>query len=286
MKKSTANKLNDGFYTMLELLFRELDQDAIKLEVEGLKEKMPKASRREIAKILTRRAAIKSAVGGITAGAPGGAIGLLAMGPDIFNLVRQQSRLILSIAFLYEQEPHLEDRFKEVLGTLAISTGASVGRRGARMLIQKGLEKRASEGLMKKIAGRYFARKAPTAIGPIIGGVAGGVINFAAVRSTAKFATDYYENLFKMKSTATPPALTGEIKPAKTAKGSPRKTGGKKSGARKSGTKKAARKSSKKKPAKKSSTKKSAKKTTKKATKKRSSKKSGSKSEGQAPEAQ
>ncbi|MDX1583806.1 MAG: hypothetical protein R3338_09430, partial [Thermoanaerobaculia bacterium] len=119
------NDLQNRFYEIIEDLFRELDQDSIKAEVDALRKEKPKATREEIAKDMIDRTAKKTAMVGATAGVPGGAFGLLAAAPDIFNLVRSQSRLVLSIAFLYEQKPGLDERFREVLAVLALSTGAS-----------------------------------------------------------------------------------------------------------------------------------------------------------------
>src|SRR5687767_11265663 len=155
-KTSEANLKSDRFYKILEMLFHEIDQEAIQNDVTALRASKPKASKRDLAMIMTRRAAMKTATVGAAAGGIGGPYALLAMAPDIFNLVRQQSRLVLSIAFLYDQKPHLRERFREVLATLAISTGASVTRRGMRYLVEQALEAKAAKVLARKIAGRFF----------------------------------------------------------------------------------------------------------------------------------
>lgn len=193
---STRAKFEDRFYNLLETLFKELDQEEIRREVEALRRERPLATRKQLAAVLTRRAAVSTAVVGAGAGAAGGAIGMLAMAPDIFNLVREQSRLILSIAFLYDQAPGREERFREVLATLAISTGASATRRGARYLIAKGLEAGSAKPIVRRIAGRFVARKLP-AIAPVVGSLAGAGLNYMAVRATAKVAVDYYGRLFE-----------------------------------------------------------------------------------------
>lgn len=183
--------LSDSFYRLLELLFRELDQDSIKADVEALRKARPTASRPELARTMTKKAALSAAAVGAGAGAAGGPIGMLAMAPDIFNLVRLQSRLILSIAFLYGHRPHVQERFREVLATLAISTGASASRQGVRYLLQKGLQEKAAKKIVTKIAGRFLARKLPAVI-PIFGGAAGATLNYAAVHATGKAAVEYY----------------------------------------------------------------------------------------------
>jgi hypothetical protein len=142
----------DGrFYALLERLFKEIDQDSIQSEVGALRAAKPELSSEQLADHLTKRAAVRVASVGAAAGIPGGALGVLAMAPDIFNLVLQQSRLVLSIAFLYDRKPHLKRRFKEVLATLAVGTGASAGRVGVRVLVAKGLEHAVAAKLARKI---------------------------------------------------------------------------------------------------------------------------------------
>ena len=169
----------DRLYALLEKLFKEIDQDSIQSEVAALKKAKSGLSRREIAEHLTKRAAVRVASVGAAAGIPGGPLGVLAMAPDIFNLVLQQSRLVLSIAFLYGRKPNVKERFREVLITLGVAAGASAGRVGTRVLVQK-------------IFGRFF-RKRLSAVVPIIGTVAGGTINYLSMRAVGKAAVNYYE---------------------------------------------------------------------------------------------
>jgi hypothetical protein len=182
----------DGrFYNLLEKLFKEIDQDSIKAEVEALRKAKPEMSREQLAQHLTKKAAVRVASVGAAAGVPGGALAVLAMAPDIFNLVLQQSRLILSIAFLYDEQPHLRQRFKEVLATLAVAMGVSAGRAGARALLASGLEKAVAKKIARKIFGRFLARRLPT-IAPIVGTVAGASINYLAMRAVGKAAVAFY----------------------------------------------------------------------------------------------
>ncbi|MDX1582647.1 MAG: hypothetical protein R3338_03525, partial [Thermoanaerobaculia bacterium] len=98
---------------------------------------------------------------------------------------------VLSIAFLYEQKPGLDERFREVLAVLALSTGASATRQGVRYLVTKGLTGKTAEAVMKKVAGRFMARKLP-AIAPVVGSIAGAGLNYMAVRATGRIAIEYY----------------------------------------------------------------------------------------------
>jgi len=196
MKKTSHAKFAERFHHLLESLFREVDQVALKKEIDDLVARKPGVPREKLAKRLIDRAAVSTAVVGAGAGAPGGAIGVIAMAPDIFNLVRQQSRLVLSIAFLYGRRPDLEDRFKEVLATLAVSTGASAGRQGVRYLIERGFEADFAKSLARRIAGRFIERKLPD-LAPVVGSIAGAGLNYFAVQATGKVAVEYFSKLEK-----------------------------------------------------------------------------------------
>jgi hypothetical protein len=179
------------YYALLERLFKEIDQDSIQAEVDALRAAKPQLSREQLADHLTKRAAVRVASVGAAAGVAGGPLAILAMAPDIFNLVLQQSRLVLSIAFLYDRKPHLKRRFKEVLATLAVGTGASAGRVGVRLLVAKGLERAVAAKLARKIFGRYLVRRLPKVV-PIVGTIAGASINYVSMRGVGKAAVAYY----------------------------------------------------------------------------------------------
>ncbi|MGH9457585.1 MAG: hypothetical protein ACRD2J_08105 [Thermoanaerobaculia bacterium] len=198
MAKKTADE--GRFYELLEKLFKEIDQESIRAEVAALRKAKPELSREAIAEYMTKKAAVRVASVGAAAGVVGGPLGVLAMAPDIFNLVLQQSRLVLSIAFLHGREPNVRERFREVFATLAVATGASAGRQGARMLVAKGLERAAAGKIAKKIFGRALARRLP-AVAPFLGTVAGGTINYMSMRAVGRAAVQYYS--------------AGELAPAK-----------------------------------------------------------------------
>lgn len=174
-----------------ERLLTEIDQAEIQRDVLEFRARHPELSDAQIADRLIRSAALKAATTGVVSGAAGGPFALIAMGPDIFNLVRQQSRLVLALAFLHGREPNAPDRLKEVMATLAVSTGASFARRGITQLLEKGLGSQIAYRIAKKLAGRLVARKLPT-LAPIAGSVFGGGVNYLAVRSVGKVAAKYY----------------------------------------------------------------------------------------------
>jgi hypothetical protein len=236
-RMATKKKDDDGrFYALIEKLFKEIDQDSIHAEVAALKKAKPNLSREQLADQLTKKAAVRVASVGAAAGVAGGPLGVLAMAPDIFNLVLQQSRLVLSIAFLYDQEPHLKQRFREVLATLAVATGASAGRQGMRLLITKGLEQAAAAKIARKIFGRFLMRRIP-AIAPVLGTVAGGTINYLSMRAVGRTAVTYYSGReLELERSKPKPRQIAAKKSAAT------RTPAKKSGAKKSAAKKASTK--------------------------------------------
>lgn len=185
------NSINEKIVAGFDLLLREIDQEQIAREVAQARAEHPTLSREQIAQRLTRAAALKAASTGALSGGVGGPLALLTMAPDIFNLVRQQSRLILAIAFLHDRKPNAPDRLKEVMATLAISTGAAASRRGIIFLLERGLGSDIAYKIAKKVAGRLLARKLPT-LAPIAGGAIGGAVNYLAVRSVGRLALDYY----------------------------------------------------------------------------------------------
>ncbi len=240
MKIPSMKMIEERFHQILETLFHEIDLESIQQGVGKLREEKPKASRAQLAKILTRRAALTTAAVGAGAGAPGGAIGLMAMAPDIANLVVQQSRLVLMIAFLYDQSPDHDERFREVLAVLAVSTGAAATRRGVRYLVERGLEGEAAEALGRRIGGRYLARKIPD-LAPLVGGVAGAGLNYLAVQATGRAAIEYYSRIHEEQKRASKQAAAsraGNTDDESPKAKSPSKSGAKKSGSRKAGAKK------------------------------------------------
>jgi uncharacterized membrane protein YcjF (UPF0283 family) len=185
MASKKKPELSERFYDLMERLFKEIDQEQITRDVNALKAKHRGASNRELAKILTRRVGAAVAI-------PTGPFALLAMAPDIFNLVRAQSRLVLSIAFVYGMKPNLKERFREVLATLAVATGASAARRGVAWYVVHRYEKQAANYFVRKIAAKFSARAVPRMV-PIVSSLVGGAINYGSVAAVGKAATEYYE---------------------------------------------------------------------------------------------
>jgi uncharacterized membrane protein YcjF (UPF0283 family) len=193
-EESSGGLIQRSLHAGLERLLREIDQDEIVENVANIQAKYPGETREELARRLLVKGAIKTATVGTAAGAFGGPVALLAMGPDIFTLVREQSRLVLSIAVLYGQKPKVDERIREVLAVLAVATGTTFARVGVRKLVMRGLEAEIVGTMVKKIAGRVVARRLPRII-PVIGGLVGGAVNVAAMIGVERAAVEYYREI-------------------------------------------------------------------------------------------
>lgn len=183
--------VTEAFYGLLQRLVSEIDRDDVAREVAQVREGHPGATREKLGAILTRRAALKASTTGAAAGAAGGLFALAAMAPDVLNLVRQQSRLVLAIAILYDKEPTPSERAREVLATLALSTGTFAARRGLREVIRRGLEAEIAEKVARRLLGRFVAKRLPS-LAPIAGTVLGGGINYLSVRAVGRAAMAQY----------------------------------------------------------------------------------------------
>lgn len=192
--EGSGGVIQRSLHAGLERLLREIDQDEIVASVAQLQAKHPGETREELARRLLFKGALKTATVGTAAGAMGGPLALLAMGPDIFTLVREQSRLVLSIAVLYGQKPKVDERLNEVLAVLAVATGTTLARAGVRKLVTRGLEAEIVETVVKKIAGRAVARRLPRII-PVIGGIVGGAVNIGAMVAVERAALEYYREI-------------------------------------------------------------------------------------------
>ena len=191
----------DRFYGLLERALRDIDQKAIEADVKALRKLKPGASRRELAMYMTNRAARKTAAVGAAASTATGVISLVALAPDIFNLVRQQSRLVLSIAYVYDHKPTLRERTREVLLTLGTATGASVTKKGAQYLVMRKLGESSVKRLARQIAPRLIGRKLAAAAAPAVGFILGGVMNYLSVRAVGIAAQKYYSALARQRQT-------------------------------------------------------------------------------------
>jgi len=190
-----ARELKRRADSILEEIFRtafeEIDTARIKREVDKLRAERPGFEPRQHARILARRTSIRCAAAGAVTIVPVGLAAIGALGADLAYLIYQQFRLILGIATVYGHEPSSRERFDEALQCLALASGVGVGKQG----IVKMLEAASVEGgVVAEKIGAGLIRERLLRFIPIVGGVAGGALNYAGVQTTARSAIRYYES--------------------------------------------------------------------------------------------
>lgn len=179
--------MKKSFWNVLVRLVEDVDLSSVQAEVAELRQKHPDATNEELVDRLTSSAARNAATTGAIAGAAGGVLALAALAPDVWNLVRQQSRLVLAISVVWGHPPDPAERAKEVLATMAAATGTAVARRGARHLAEKAV----AEAATRAVFGRLLARRA-AALAPIAGAAVAGGANWMAVRAVGRAANAHF----------------------------------------------------------------------------------------------
>ena len=179
--------MKKSFWNVLVKLVEDIDVESVRRDVELLRKNNPQATNDQLAEMMTSAAARKAAASGAVAGAAGGLLALAALAPDVWNLVRQQSRLVLSISLLWGHPPDPSERAREVLATIAAATGTAVARRGARQLAEKAV----AEAATRAIFGRLLARRAAV-IAPVAGAAVAGGANWMSVRAVGRAANAHF----------------------------------------------------------------------------------------------
>ena len=131
--------------------------------VERMRERHPGLSRDELADRLIRRTAWRCAAVGAVTGAPAGWLGVAPIAADLPFHVHALARLALGLASIYRRRPDLSERGLSTAGSLALSAGAAALRSGALKLLHRQLRRR-----------RSFVAA------PVLGGLAGGALAYAA----------------------------------------------------------------------------------------------------------
>lgn len=189
-----ARELKRRADTALEEIFRsffeEIDTDRIRREVEELRVTRPDVAPAMVARALTRRTAIRCAAAGALTGLPGGLAAVGALGADLAYLIYQQFRLVLGIAAIYGHEPSSRERIHEALHCIAYASGVGVGKQGLATVLESAA---VQGGLIAEKIGSRFVRDRVTHLVPVVGAVAGGMLNYAAVQGVARAAVRYYQ---------------------------------------------------------------------------------------------
>lgn len=183
-------------------LFEEIDVPRLRREVAEMERRNPGWEPRDLALLLSRRAALRCAAAGAMTGLPSGLIAVATLGADLAYLVFQQFRLVLGIATVYGHEPTARERFTDALACVAYGSGIGLGKQGMAAV----LETARSQGavLADRIGSRLFADRLGRLV-PFVGAVSGGAVNFLLIRAVGRTTIRYYE------SQHIDPALADEI---------------------------------------------------------------------------
>lgn len=181
------------FLTLLKRASTDLDVEAIRRDVETFVRHHPELSTRRRAERMIALTARKAALVGAAASLPPGWGALLASAPELTTLIVLQSRMIVGIHLLYGAELEAEERAAEVLAGLAAGAGMHVGRR---------LTLHAAEAVAGRLAARMAGRQAAHAL-PLLGVVAGGLLNLFTVRTVGRAVLSRVEERYG------PPGLGG-----------------------------------------------------------------------------
>ncbi len=172
-------------------LFEEIDTEKLRSDIGVLKANAPDDFEPvHLARMLSRRTAIRCAAAGAVTGLPSGLLAIGTLGADLGYLVYQQFRLILGIATIYGHEPTHRERFHEALQCLAYASGVGLGKSGVGAL----MESATIEGgaVAEKIGSRILKERLAKII-PFVGALSGGALNYIAVRAVGHAAVKYYE---------------------------------------------------------------------------------------------
>jgi len=177
--------LAESFLSLVRKVSADVDVERLKEEILAVARSRPDWTTREKAEWLVSRTAKRAAALGAVAGLPAGWGAALAAGPELSALLLLQSRLILGLHLLYGELPAAEERALEVLAGLATGAGISTGRR---------LTARAAEEVAERLVVRLAGREMSHVV-PLLGALAGALLNYAAVRAVGRAALARVERL-------------------------------------------------------------------------------------------
>ena len=143
--------------------------------VERLRERHPGLSRDELALRIIRKTAWRCAAVGAMTGAPAAWLGASALSADLPFQTVELARLALSLAAIYRRDVDLPERGLAAAASLAVAAAASSIRAGAL-----------------RLAHRSLARRQPAAAAPLVGGLAGGALAYAAVMAFGRAAREHF----------------------------------------------------------------------------------------------
>lgn len=169
-------QIAETFLALVKRASKDLDLEKVRADVRAFSLRHEALPTRERARLMVETTARKAALVGAAAAAPPGWAAAAAVPPELATLVVLQSRMIVGLHLLYEDELPPEERALEVVAGLAAGAGLSVGRR---------LTVRLAEELAVRLAGRALGRTAARFV-PLAGMAASAALNYAAVQAVGR----------------------------------------------------------------------------------------------------
>lgn len=181
------------FWVLFSKLFQDIDNEKIMLSVENLKDEFPQLDNEQLSQKIIDEEALFCGVIGAATGALPWPWSILGVAPDLMTLITKQSRMVLSIAYVYGYEPDAKERAVEVLGCIGTSAGAVAGTYGIKKLVERKMQQELIAELARRI-GALMMRRIGARFIPLIGAMAGGFFNFGSVMAVGNTAMNYYRN--------------------------------------------------------------------------------------------
>ncbi|MGV8120674.1 MAG: EcsC family protein [Candidatus Xenobiia bacterium LiM19] len=178
---------------ILQEFFETIDKKDIINRVEELQCSYPGISREELCKTIINDEAFFCGIVGTGAYILPGPFSLAMCAPDIINLLSKQSRVVLSVAYIFGFNPSSPERIIEILACLGFTSCVISGNDQVKQMIIAGLK----SGFVKEIArniGIVLSKKMINSIIPFISSVTGGISNYIAVLSVGRAAISYYSS--------------------------------------------------------------------------------------------
>lgn len=178
------------FFSLCNII-EAMDKDEIKANVRILKEEYPELTNEELAKKIIGGHALWCGVFGAGTGLIPGPFSWAGILPDMIILLARQTKMVLSIAYLFGHDPDAHECAVEVLGCIGVTCGAVAGTEGIKYVARLGIESKAMKSLTKKL-GDTLSKIMAIELLPIAGAVVGGVFNYTSVVGVGKAAVAYY----------------------------------------------------------------------------------------------
>ncbi|MCB9475325.1 MAG: EcsC family protein [Deltaproteobacteria bacterium] len=197
------------------------DAPMVIAHVESIRLRYPELTADELAKKVIGKAALRTGLYGGFTGAFGAA-GLAALPSEIYYTIRLQSRMAMTVAYVYgydiSGEEIADDTLLILLGGSVQEVVRAAGIAVAKDVTKRSVQKHITRDVMKRV-GKVVSRKLLTKAGeksatsfmklvPLVGGPVGFAVNYGSTRMMGLAAIRFYSDLPQALENSVP--LEGE----------------------------------------------------------------------------